>query len=448
MRRALRENAPCALAAAAGCATLAWLGLYGSGWNDYETEVQPAVEALLGGRLHAFLSLSPVYGGSLIERAPFALLPGLWGGGRLAVYRTLAFPCLLACAVLAAWVVARMRAAARPRLHRAVVLGVLVASPVALRALELGHPEELLGASACTAAVLLAAAPGVGRRRALAVGLLLGLAIANKQWALLAAGVVLLALPPGRRAVCALAAGAAAALLQAPLVLASSGGFATGTSAAVAAGSNIFQPWQVLWFFGRHGALVHGLYGVAKPGYRTAPAWAGTVSHPLAALAALAIAAALWRRWGRRRLPAERALLALAVTMFARCLLDAWDTVYYLLPGIFALAVWESVKDGRRVPVLALSLCAAAWAQFRWLPGRVSPDFQAAVFLAWMLPLTTTLAASLFELSWPRALMRAPRRNVPQQTTVSSLGSFVSTSHPSPVRTTRSSIRTPTTSGT
>ena len=134
--------------------------------------------------------------------------------------------------------------------------------------------------------------------------------------------------------------------------------------------------------------------------------------------------------------------------MFARCLLDAWDTVYYLLPGIFALAVWESVKDGRRVPVLALSLCAAAWAQFQWLPGRVSPDFQAAVFLAWMLPLTTTLAASLFELSWPRALMRAPRRNVPQQTTVSSLGSFVSTSHPSPVRTTRSSIRTPTTSGT
>ncbi len=216
MRRAIRENVPCALAAAAGCAALAWLGLYAPACNDYEIEVGPAVEALVAGRVHDFLALSPVYGGSLIMRAPFALAPSLWGGGQLAVYRMLALPCLLASAALGIWVVARMRSnSTRPLLARAVALGVLAANPLTLRALELGHPEDLLGASACVAAVLLASAPTVTVRRAIGIGVLLGLAIANKQWAVLAAGAVLLALPPGRRATCALATGATAALLQA-----------------------------------------------------------------------------------------------------------------------------------------------------------------------------------------------------------------------------------------
>src|SRR5947209_651207 len=75
MRRALRENAPCALLALAGCATLAWLGLYGLAWSDYEVEALPSLEALVHGQITRFLQLAPVYGGSLIERSPFALLP-------------------------------------------------------------------------------------------------------------------------------------------------------------------------------------------------------------------------------------------------------------------------------------------------------------------------------------------------------------------------------------
>src|SRR5258707_385528 len=217
MRRVLRENALCALAAAAGCAALAWLGLYGPAWNDYEVELGPAVEALNAGHLHAFLSLSPVYGGSLIERAPFALLPGLWGAGEPVVYRFLAIPCLLASALLGVWLLARMRADRRPALARAVTLSLLVANPVTLRALELGHPEELLGASACVAAVLLAGAPTVSRHRALAVGAVLGLAVANKQWALIAAGPRLLALPPAPRLPAAPSPPAAALLIAAPL---------------------------------------------------------------------------------------------------------------------------------------------------------------------------------------------------------------------------------------
>ena len=92
---------------------MAWLGLYGFAWNDYDTEARPAFDALTHGHVLEFLRLAPAYGGSLVERAPFALLPGLWGGGQLAVYRMVALPCLLAAAALGVWLVAQMRAAGR-----------------------------------------------------------------------------------------------------------------------------------------------------------------------------------------------------------------------------------------------------------------------------------------------------------------------------------------------
>ena len=121
MRRALRENLPCAAIALAAAGALAWLGLYGFAWNDYENEAQPAFTALVHGHLLGFLQLAPVYGGSLVLRAPFALLPSLWGGGALAVYRMAALPCLLATALLGVVLTARMRGAGRPLLWRAVV---------------------------------------------------------------------------------------------------------------------------------------------------------------------------------------------------------------------------------------------------------------------------------------------------------------------------------------
>jgi hypothetical protein len=41
--------------------------------------------------------------------------------------------------------------------------------------------------------------------------------------------------------------------------------------------------------------------------------------------------------------------------------------------------------------VLTLSSVALAWISFQWLPGHVSPDGQAAFFLAWSLPLAAVL---------------------------------------------------------
>ncbi len=429
MRQRLRENALCASLAAASCATMAWLALYGFAWNDYDYEVRPAYEALMQGHVLAFLRLAPAYGGSLIERAPFALTPGLWGGGSLAVYRMAALPCLLAAAALGVWLVARMRAQGRTQLARAVALGVCVANPVTLLALEVGHPEELLGACLCVAALLLAARSTRARDHSLLAGALLGLAIANKEWALLAAGPVLLALPPARRLRCLASATLIAVAILAPLTLATSGSFAANTRAVAApAGSAIFQPWQVWWFLGHHGALVHGSFGVAKPGYRIGPAWTSVAAHPLILLVGLSLALALWLDGGRRAaLGEQRALLALALALLARCVLDTWDTAYYTLPFVFALLAWEVGRPTRNPPLLAVAASALVWLCCSWLPLHASPDVQAACFLAWSLPLAAWLAVQLFLPA--RARRAAPAGGArAQEMTVSSLGRRVKTS--------------------
>jgi hypothetical protein len=444
MRRSLRGNSLVAFAAGAGCATIAWLGLYGFAWNDYDTEARQSFEALVHGHVVDFLRLAPAYGGSLVERAPFALLAGLTGGGPLAVYRMVALPCLLAAAALGVWLVAGMRARGDSRLARAVALGVCVANPLTLRALELGHPEELLGGSMSVAAVLLAA-----RGRGLAAGVILGLAIANKEWALLAAGPVLLALPAAGRWKALAAATATATSILAPLALVSSGGFAAAGTAVAAPPSSIFQPWQVFWFLGHHGALVHGAFGVAKPGYRIGPAWIGSLSHPLVLLLGMAAVAAVWlrraaqaplepaqgairglaRRLAAVRLPQQDALLALALVLLLRCVLDTWDAIYYPLPFILALVAWETGRSGGRPPVLALSASVLAWISFKWLPAHVSPDAQSALFIAWTLPLTAWLGARLIspgrQSASPRVRLAGARA---QETTVSALERLVRTS--------------------
>ena len=334
---------------------------------------------------------------------------------------------------------AKLRGEGRSTLTKAVTLGLCVANPVSLYALELGHPEELLGGCLCVAAVLVAL-----RGRPVLAGILLGLAIANKEWALLAAGPVLLALPRGRtRAICLASTLAVAGAVLAPLTLASSGGFVASAGAAAAPPADIFQPWQIWWFLGHHGPLVHGLFGAPKPGYRTAPAWAGEVSHPLIILIGALVAAALWLR--NRRLDAQQAMLALALVLLLRSVLDTWDAVYYPLPFLLALLVWELGEGKRKItsasrhrpPLLALTSTVLVWASFEWLPAHLSPDAQAALFLAWTLPLIGWLALRLLAGGLPATAEakttqgafapNAPRGR-PQEMTVSSLERLVRTS--------------------
>ena len=206
--------APWAALALLGAASLAWLGLLGFVFTDYEVEAAPAFAALVHGDF---------------ERLPRAV-PGL---RRLADH---------ARAVRARRRRARRgRARGLPRRRRAVPAGrrrrsascspracspaapaagrsrscvcLCAANPITLRALDIGHPEELLGAALCAGAVLAAV-----RGRSTLAGVLLGLAVANKAWALLAVGPVLLALQADRRRALAIAGGIAVAFML-PLLL-------------------------------------------------------------------------------------------------------------------------------------------------------------------------------------------------------------------------------------
>ena len=118
MRLRIRENALAGAASVLALYVVGWLSLYGWAWTDYDDEVRPAFDALVHGHVLQFLQLAPAYGGSLVLRAPFVLVPNLWGGGDLAVYRAAAVPCLLASAALGVWLLARMRTLGRARSAR------------------------------------------------------------------------------------------------------------------------------------------------------------------------------------------------------------------------------------------------------------------------------------------------------------------------------------------
>ena len=372
--------------AAAAAWAVGFVSLYGFGWNDYESEALPAYTALTGGHLWEFLKLAPAYGGSLEMRAPFALLPSLWGGHQVAVYACVAVPCLLAAVAMAVWLVGRMRAIGQGRLARATALALFIFNPVTIYTLQYGHAEELLGAVLCIAAVLVAQ-----RGHALRAGLLLGLAIANKEWALLAIGPVLLALPARRLASLALA-GAVAALFYIPLLLpqiaAHSSLSALGPVSA-ARGGTIFQPWQLWWFLGSHGHVIRDQWGVVKTGYRLPPGWLSSIPHPLIVALGVPLTLLAARR-GRRD-----ALLLLILLLALRCALDTWDFVYYPLPFVLALLAWESLNY-HRPPLLSLIASVVVWLLFIQAPGHLSPDQMALVFAAIAVPTIGALALTLY----------------------------------------------------
>ena len=104
---------------------------------------------------------------------------------------------------------------------------------------------------------------------------------------------------------------------------------ATGAPAAAAQTGVIFQPWQAWWFLGETGHVIRGSSGLVKEGYRAAPDWLSRITHPLIVFAAIPLSLLAWRR---RSDP----LLLLALLFVLRCVLDPWNTAYYMLPAILA----------------------------------------------------------------------------------------------------------------
>ena len=416
MRRRLTQTDPCVargFLVDAGVALVALLVVAKLGLvriaPDWRVEAKPAVDALLAGHLHAFLSRAPVYGGSLLLRAPFMLATKLWHGGDLAVYRASAVPCLLATGCLGVWLAAQMRAKGTSTLARLAVLVLCVANPLTLPALKWGHPEELLGAALCIAAVLCAL-----RERSIWAAVLLGLAIANKQWAILAVGPVLMALPRARTRTLVLSGGVAA-VVMAPFILstltAASGGFlgqaqAVGTSTGI-----IFHPWQIWWFLGSTPHAVPGHVFIMDPAhvYRIAPTWVGGIGHtlvialmpPLTGLFALA----------RRRRPASGrtdAFLLLALLLALRCMLDPWDISYYSLPLLLALLAWE-VGASERAPVVSVGAMLVACFT---LQNSLAFDTQAVIFLFTSAAALVALALAVYAPELGQRLLAPARRTL------------------------------------
>src|SRR5687768_14709892 len=147
-----RQVAGAILAAVGACFGFVLVAMPSTALTDYSIEAEPAVEALRDWRLAEFGELAPAYGGSLLLRAPFAILPDLWGGGDLALFRSMAIPCFAALAFLAVMLWNRSRVFGARRGAAMVVLLLCVANPLIQRALRTGHPEELLGAVLCVGA--------------------------------------------------------------------------------------------------------------------------------------------------------------------------------------------------------------------------------------------------------------------------------------------------------
>src|SRR5919106_545313 len=81
MDRRYSELLPPMLVAGACALVLGAMGLLTPAFTDFELEAEPSLHSLRSGDWIAFLQHAPAYGGSLVLRAPFAVLPGLWGGG-------------------------------------------------------------------------------------------------------------------------------------------------------------------------------------------------------------------------------------------------------------------------------------------------------------------------------------------------------------------------------
>ncbi len=411
----LRLVVPIAVALLAA-AFVAWWGLTGFAWSDYDNEAAGPLVALTGGHLDAFFSSAPAYGGSLLLRSPFALVTAFSGGGETAVYRVMALPCLLAVVGVGV-VLFKLRTDRLPRARWSLLVVVLAAgNPVFLSALDVGHPEELLGAALCVGAVLAASF-----KRPWLAGLLLGLALANKAWAVLAIGPVLVALDRHRLGALGLA-GTIAAVLVAPFLVGS--GAATGAVHAAGTTNTIFQPWQVWWPLGDLGHVVRGLDGAVKPGYRVPPQWLGSVSHPLIAVSGVPLSLLWLRRRRGDRTP--DVLLLLALVLLVRCVLDPWNTGYYHVPFLLALLAWEALQR-ERPPILSLTAAALVWLSFEKLPQLVGPDAQSALYLAWAVPAVLALAWAAFRLPVP---VRHPRAVAPRPTNRSPSAGAPDAAHP------------------
>lgn len=326
--------------------------------GDYRaegTDAGPALAALLHGNLVAFARANPAMGDlSLLIRAPFVELAYIGHPSELSIYRWGVLPCVASVAVLALWLVSIARRRGTGPVGQWAILLVSLLNPLVSSAVAVGHPEELMTASLCIGALVAAFEGGL-----LLSTVLLGLALACKQWSVLAVLPVLLALERGRmRALIgalALAAvvtlpevvGAPRALLENQLSLAHHDGRTP----------SVLSWWWPLAPNSTVHLIVEGS-PVSVSEHRLPRALVESL-HSVIIVIDVLIAAIVAHA---RRLPLRRddAFALMAIVMLLRCTLDTQTVSYYHAPLFLDLLAWDALR-GERIPVRALTAAAVAY---------------------------------------------------------------------------------------
>ncbi len=352
--------------AALACAALAisfHAALSATTGGDYPGDGGPAIAALLHGNLHAFAQAQPEMGAlSLLVRAPFAALAYIGRPTELSVYRWGVLPCMASVAVLALWLARLARARGTgPAGQWAIVLVALV-NPLVASAIGLGHPEELLTGCLCVGALLAAL-----QARSLLSMVLLGLALACKQWSVVAILPVLFALESGRmRAL--VGALALAAITTLPEVVGAPASYLHNQLSLARHQGRAPTEYSWWWLLGHSTTVGTASAGAGVPiTERRLPLALVQSLRSLVVLVDVFVAA-LIARVRRLALRADDAFALMAVVLLLRCTLDTEAMAYYHAPLFFDLLAWDAMR-GERIPIRALATTAIAYVLFDRLPA-------------------------------------------------------------------------------
>jgi hypothetical protein len=378
--------------------------------GDFEWQVSPALDALVRGDVHTFAVSFPLMGPlSLLLRAPFDWL--VFSSDVRVVYLVTTLPCVIVFVAAIVWLL-RLVQARRGPVIALVVAGLAFVNTAVVRAINWGHPEDLL----CVG-LLLAAALAAPRARWQVTAVLLGLAVATKQWALL--GVIPIALSArSRRVPVAGLALALAAVLTLPFMIeaparqvavwkAASNPEAFWHTGEATGGVTHITPPNVVWPFAasRH-EFRSGIWVTSA----VIPDWVVRVFHLLIAFLVLPLA---WIGWRAVRAGPDRWLGVLAAIFLLRCLLDPLNFDYYQVGAIVFLAAWEGMTR-RSAPVLTAIAAIGMGITFAAHVNSFAALYHHALwmnvtYLVWMLPLTTYLIAVQVLASQPRPMRTSVR---------------------------------------
>ena len=300
-------------------------------------------------------------------------------------------PGVLAPPLLALWLTRRDDG--RIRLHHLPLL-LAVINPVTLFCLSFGHPEDLLTACLAIAAVVCA-----GDNRPRAAGLLIAAAIISKPWAAVAAPVVLAVSTSPRQVLPPFVKLTAVFWVPFILIRELTGGGGSAVGTLNASTGSIFNPADLLWWFGPN-------------------SWVVGHAHALIVLAACGCAG-VWKVTAGELPQSSRTnegLWLLALVFFVRAAFDPWDNPYYHLPFLFALMATQQ----RRLPLLPLlasvALCLAVD------PSMLTTSTHAnapAIYAAVAIPTLCLLLGRVYFGPWLHrarrdGAQRADNRDLPQ----------------------------------